>query len=45
MYTQNTLSAVRAHNRELKLYVHTKHIKCCMCTQQTVKAVCTYKTH
>jgi len=63
MYTQNTVSAVCAHNRQLKLYVHTKHInvcahnrqlklyvhtkhiKCCMCTQQTVKAVCTHKTH
>jgi len=43
MYTQNTVSAVCAHNRQLKLYVDTKHSKCCMCTQQTVKAVRTYE--
>jgi len=42
MYIQNTLSVVCAHNRQLKLYVHTKHIKCCMCTKQTVIAVCIY---
>ena len=42
MYTQYTLSVVCAHNRQLKLYVHTKHINCCMCTKQIVNAVCTY---
>ena len=28
---------------KLKLYVNTKHIKCCMCKQQTVNAVSTYE--
>jgi len=27
----------------LKMYVHKKHIKCYMYTQQTVNAVCTYE--
>jgi len=42
MYIQNTVSAVCAHNRQLKLYVHTKHINCCKCTNWIVNAVCTY---